>query len=119
MGVGEKTAVTLLNEYGTLENALDHAAEVKNKRAREGLQSGREKALLSQELVTIDINMDIDPNFEDMATDGFNVNELDSLFHELEFQALINQIKTFKSEVPIQNKESEKDYRSLLDLVDI
>ena len=119
MGVGEKTAVKLLKEYGTLENALDHADEVKNKRAREGLQSGREKALLSQELVTIDINMNIDANFEEMATDGFDVNELDTLFHELEFQALINQIKTFKSEVPIKNNESQKDYKSLLDLVEI
>jgi DNA polymerase-1 len=119
MGVGEKTAVKLLKEYGTLENALDHADDVKNKRAREGLQSGREKALLSQELVTIDVNMNIDSNFEDMTTDGFDVNKLDKLFHELEFQALINQIKSFKSEVPIQNKDSDKDYKSLLDLVDI
>ncbi|MDC0865680.1 DNA polymerase I [bacterium] len=119
MGVGEKTAVKLLKEYGTLENALDHADEVKNKRAREGLQSGREKALLSQELVTIDTNMNIDSNFEEMATDGFDVNELEELFHELEFQALINQIKSFKSEVPSQNEESEKDYKTLLDLIDI
>jgi len=119
MGVGEKTAVKLLKEYGTLENALDHADEVKNKRAREGLQSGREKALLSQELVTIDTNMNIDSNFEEMATDGFDVNELEGLFHELEFQALINQIKSFKSEVPSQNEESEKDYKTLLDLIDI
>ena len=119
MGVGEKTAVKLLNEYGTLENALDHADEVKNKRAREGLQSGRENALLSQDLVTIDVNMNIDSNFEEMVTDGFNVNELNTLFHELEFQALINQIKTFKSEVPIQNNESTKHYKSLLDLTDI
>ena len=119
IGVGEKTAVKLLKEYGTLENALDHADEVKNKRAREGLQSGREKALLSQELVTIDTNMNIDSNFEEMATDGFDVNELEGLFHELEFQALINQIKSFKSEVPSQNEESEKDYKTLLDLIDI
>ena len=119
MGVGEKTAVKLLNEYGTLENALNHADEVKNKRAREGLQSGRENALLSQDLVTIDVNMNIDSNFEEMVTDGFNENELNTLFHELEFQALINQIKTFKSEVPIQNNESKKHYKSLLDLNDI
>ena len=37
MGVGEKTAVKLLLEYGSLESSLDHASEVKNKRAREGL----------------------------------------------------------------------------------
>ena len=47
-GVGEKTAVKLIHEYGSLESALDHADEVKNKRAREGLQNCRDEALLSK-----------------------------------------------------------------------
>ena len=116
MGVGEKTAVKLLNKYGTLENALDHADEVKNKRAREGLQNCREKALLSQELVTIDTQMDIDEDFEAMATNGFDVNAMDSLFIELEFQALQTQLNAFHGEVPTQEDRPEKDYIALLTL---
>ncbi len=98
MGVGEKTAVKLLNEYGSLVNALDHADKVKNKRAREGLQNCREDAILSQELVTIKTDMDLDTNFDDMATDGFDVNALDGLFRELEFQALQTQLNAFRIE---------------------
>lgn len=116
MGVGEKTAVKLLNEYGTLENALDHADEVKNKRAREGLQNCREKALLSQELVTIDTQMDIDEDYEAMVTNGFDVNAIDSLFLELEFQALQTQLNAFHGEVPNQEDRPEKDYKALLTL---
>jgi len=119
MGVGEKTAVKLLREYGSLENALDHADEVKNKRAREGLKNCREMAFLSQELVTIDTNMDIEINFEEMQTNGFNANELDEIFRLLEFQALINQIKTFQNEPPAQEDRTEKRYKSLLDLNEI
>ena len=62
-GVGEKTAVKLINEYGSLEASLDHADEVKNKRAREGLQNAKSEALLSKELVTIDTKMDLDIDF--------------------------------------------------------
>ncbi len=119
MGVGEKTAVKLLNEYGTLVNALDHADEVKNKRAREGLQNCREEAILSQELVTIKTDMDLDTNFDDMATDGFDVNALDALFRELEFQALQTQLNAFHGEVPTQEKRPEKDYRALVELNEI
>ena len=96
MGVGAKTALKLIEEYGSLESALDHADEVKNKRAREGLQNCREEALLSKELVTIDTEMKIDINFDDMLTDGFNIDELDLIFQELEFQALQNQLRSLK-----------------------
>jgi len=119
MGVGEKTAVKLLNEYGSLVNALDHADKVKNKRAREGLQNCREDAILSQELVTIKTDMDLDTNFDDMATDGFDVNALDGLFRELEFQALQTQLNAFHGEVPTQEKRPEKNYKALIELNDI
>ncbi len=119
MGVGEKTAVKLLNEYGTLENALDHAHEVKNKRAREGLQNCREEAMLSQELVTIETNMEIDSDFASMATDGFDVNALDEIFRELEFQALQTQLNAFHGEVPTQDERPEKDYKVILNQDDL
>ena len=113
MGVGAKTALKLIDEYGSLESALDHADEVKNKRAREGLQNCREEALLSKELVTIDTEMRIDINFDDMLTDGFNMEELDLIFQELEFQALQNQLRSLKGETPSVEKRPKKDYKSL------
>lgn len=119
MGVGEKTAVKLLKEYGTLLNVLDHADEVKNKRAREGLQNCRKEALLSQELVTIKTDMNLETSFEDMATDGFDMVALDNLFRELEFQALQTQLSSFIGEIPSQEKRPEKDYKALTDLNDI
>ncbi len=116
VGVGEKTAVKLLDEYGTLENALEHADDIKNKRAREGMQTGRENALLSKELVTIDTQMEIQENFEDMATDGFDIAAMDTLFKELEFQALQPQLNAFHGEVNVQETRSDKDYISITTL---
>ena len=119
MGVGEKTAVKLINEYGSLESALDHADEIKNKRAREGMQNCRKEALLSKELVTIDTDMEIEINFDDMVTDGFDNIELQNLFQELEFQALQNQIKSFSGDMPIPAKKPEKNYKALIELEEI
>ena len=118
-GVGVKTAVRLLNEYGTLESALDHADEVKNKRAREGLQNCREEAVLSQELVTLKTDMNINADYKDMVIDGFNVNAMDEIFRELEFQALQKQLNTFHGEVPNHEKRPEKNYLSILNKVDL
>ena len=119
MGVGKKTAVKLLKEYGTLESALDHADVVKNKRAREGLQNGREKAVLSQELVTIKTNMDIEINYTEMATNGFDLNKLDELFRDLEFQVLLTQLSAFDGKVLTHEESPKKNYRALLDLIEI
>ena len=91
---------------------MDYADEVKTKRAREGLQNCREEALLSKELVTIDTDMEIETNFDDMVTDGFDNIELQNLFQELEFQALQNQIKSFSGDMPIPAKKPEKDLTS-------
>ena len=118
-GVGVKTAVKLLNEYGTLESALDHADEVKNKRAREGLQKCREEAVLSQELVTLKTDMNINADYKDMVTDGFDANAMDEIFRELEFQALQKQLNTFHGKVPTHEKRPEKDYSSILNKVDL
>ena len=52
-GIGEKGAQTLIAEYGSVENLLDHAGEIKRKTYRESLQQNREQVLLSKKLATL------------------------------------------------------------------
>lgn len=77
-GVGEKTALKLLGEYGTLDNVLAHAGEVKGKLGGK-LQNGRDAALLSRDLGTIRRNAPLDLHFEDCTwqemTDGLPMLE--------------------------------------------
>ncbi|HEX9952778.1 MAG TPA: DNA polymerase I [Rubricoccaceae bacterium] len=56
-GIGEKTAVGLIASYGTVENLLEHAAEVKGKKAQEGLTNHADDARLSKHLVCIETNV--------------------------------------------------------------
>lgn len=64
-GVGEKTAVKLLQEYGTLENVLEHAEEIKGKLG-EKIRENRELAVFSKELATIRPTAPVVLNFQDM-----------------------------------------------------
>ncbi len=57
-GIGEKTAMKLLAEYGSVENLIEHAGDLKGKRAREGMQNHAADALMSKKLVTIMTDLD-------------------------------------------------------------
>jgi len=92
-GVGEKTAIELVKTYGSLEAALEHASEVKNKRVREGLLAGREKGRLSKDLVTIrsDAPVEFDP--ERFGRHEPDTQKLLRLFQQLEFPSLVERLR--------------------------
>jgi DNA polymerase-1 len=86
-GVGPKTAQKLVAQYGTLENALDHAAEQKGKLG-ESLVKFREQALLSKRLVTIDTNAPIAFEPDKLLIGPRDDDALKALFVEFEFNTL-------------------------------
>jgi DNA polymerase I len=87
-GVGEKTAAKLLKEYGTLENVLDNAANIKGKLG-EKVAAGKESALLSKKLATIITNIPAAQfNETNFKIDSPNKDLLREIFTELEFKTL-------------------------------
>lgn len=87
-GIGEKGAMKLIQEYGTVENLLEHAEDVKGKRAREGLMTQREEALLSKALVTIKTDVEVDLDWQQLKQSRPDVGRLDAIAQELEFGSL-------------------------------
>ena len=71
-GIGEKGAAELIQKYGSVENALDHADEVPNKRYREALQQQREQVMMSKQLATIatDVPIELDLQALEMKAAG-------------------------------------------------
>ncbi len=92
-GIGPKTARKLLESYGTLEEVLDHAEEIKAKRARESLIANREQVLLSKELVTIRTDVGVDAELEDLKVSAPDNERLRALFVELEFRTLLGRLE--------------------------
>jgi DNA polymerase-1 len=90
-GVGEKTASKLLAEYGTLENVLDNAQNIKGKLG-EKIAAGKESAILSKKLATIITNVPIEFHEEDFRLKERNEAEMINIFSELEFRAIAKRI---------------------------
>jgi len=90
-GVGEKTAAKLLAEYGTLENVLENAANIKGKLGEKVL-AGKENAILSKKLATIITNVPLNFHEEDFRIKEWNRPVLEELFQTLEFKTLGSRI---------------------------
>mgnify|MGYP002725515250 CR=1 FL=1 len=113
-GVGEKSAKKLLDEYGSLEAALENAENVSNKRVRNGLLEGKENAILSKELVTIETNMDIPADLDTFERNQPNGDAVKELFAELEFHSLINLVQGIEEAAAPSAEESNKSYKTIL-----
>ncbi|MGD2121398.1 MAG: 5'-3' exonuclease H3TH domain-containing protein, partial [Gemmatimonadota bacterium] len=87
-GIGPKTALKLLGEYGDLEAILEHASEISGKRARESLTENAELVRLSKRLVTIQTDVPIDLDLESLRVQDPDRERLRKLFVELEFRRL-------------------------------
>ena len=88
-GIGDKGSVEIIRRFGSLEAALDHAAEVERKTYRESLQGHREQILYSKEQVTIDRFVPgVDLNVDAMKTREPDATAARALFTELEFTTL-------------------------------
>ena len=91
-GIGDKGSVELIQQFGTVEGALDHADEVKKKTYRESLQNNRDNILLSKELVTIHTSVPIEFSIEAMRTQPVDNAACRALFTELEFTTLLKDL---------------------------
>jgi len=91
-GIGDKGSVELIKRFGSVEQALDRAAEVEKKTYRESLQHNRDNILLSKKLVTIDCDVPIELNVNAMRMGEPDVEALRALFTELEFTSLLKDL---------------------------
>ena len=91
-GIGDKGSVELIQQFGTVEAALDRAEEVKKKTYRESLQNNRDNIMLSKELVTIHTTVPIEYTLEAMRTQPVDNAACRELFAELEFTTLLKEL---------------------------
>lgn len=90
-GVGEKTAVKLISEFGSIENLLNHTNDLKGalkKKVEEHVDDIR----ISKQLATIRTDVPIELNLDELAVTNPNEEELSKIFNELEFKSFANRI---------------------------
>ncbi|HYE83246.1 MAG TPA: DNA polymerase I [Clostridia bacterium] len=91
-GVGEKTALELIQQFGTVENVLQNVSEIKKNKVRENVSNNAEQAIFSKRLATIVKDAPIGFSLEDYSLKEFDRERLHKLFSELEFKALIDKM---------------------------
>jgi DNA polymerase I len=114
-GIGEKGAADLIQKYGRVEDALDHADEVPNKRYREALQQQREQVLMSKQLATIETNVPLKLNLRALEIQPPNGMALVELYRELGFNSLLKELGDAAIAPPAEvgSAAGNKDYALL------
>jgi len=91
-GIGDKGSVEIIKRFGTVEQALERAAEVEKKTYRESLQNNRAAILFSKSMATIDTNVPVELDVESMRAGEPALDALRELFTELEFTSLLKEL---------------------------
>ena len=89
-GIGVKTAAELINKYGTLENLLKSAHEIKQNKRRETLIENKDKALISKKLVTLDHNSPVNRELSEFKLQNIDKDKLYKFLREMEFNRLLS-----------------------------
>src|SRR5258708_38743084 len=110
-GIGDKGSVDLIQRFGSVEQALERAAEVEKKSYRESLQNNRDNILYSKQLVTIDTGVAVELDVAAMKVGDPDVESLRALFAELEFTSLLKEL------LPVVEVK-EGDYREIKSATD-
>ena len=103
-GIGVKTAATLINEFGDLDELLRRSDEIKQPKRRQTLIDNVEQIKLSQELVTLNCNTPLEFGLEDLEFNAPIPNQLLDFLEKMEFRTLTKRIaQKFDVEVPTSN----------------
>ena len=93
-GVGEKTATKIIAEYHSIENAHEHASELKPPRASKAIIEHWDLAVLSKTLATIKLDAEIDYEFADAKLGNLYTDEAYVYFQKLQFKNLLGRFET-------------------------
>ncbi len=116
-GIGPKTAQRLIEEYGTVEDVIKNAENLKNVKLRESFRKYAEQARMSRQLANIRKDIEIDFDFQNAAVGEPDKEALAKLFSEFEFSSLLQEIKQDKPK-PASVCKRITETKSLHDLVD-
>ena len=103
-GVGEKTAIKIIKEFKSIENAYEHVEEIKPQKAQNAMKEQYDLACLSKELAKICLDVDINLSLEQAKLENLYTEEAYEIFKRLEFRNFLskfesNSVKELKKEV--------------------
>ncbi len=117
-GIGEKTAISLIKEFGNLETVLENIDKINGKKRKETLAEHREDAVLSKHLATIKLDVPINIEFDRCEMGDIDQLKVVEIFKQLEFRSLVDQFAAKEevslSDVNYQTISTEKQLTEVL-----
>ena len=110
-GIGSKTAVKLINNFKSIDQIYTLIDEINNPRIKNLLINNKENAFLSKDLITIDVNMDIDFNLEELNTKNLLFDNIIKKLHDLDILAFDRELFNKKDNDKNNNKSINKNYK--------
>jgi len=104
-GVGEKTAKSLIQEWGSLENIIANVENIKSKSLKEKIEEGAMSAMMSKRLATIVRTVPMEMTIEDFVIKEQNTDALINLYKKLEFKTLLSKLLNQSS--PVEEKSTQ------------
>ncbi len=117
-GVGEKTAIPLIQKFGSLENLYQNLDQIENTKLKEKLIEGKESAFLSKELIKIKTDLQLDFKIENLKWERPNFESLDNFFKNLGFNSIREKWKNKAIEYGIELKNEDNSKTSELKCYD-
>ncbi|OKH40212.1 DNA polymerase I [[Phormidium ambiguum] IAM M-71] len=108
-GIGDKTAVKLLSEYGSLENVYANLEQIKGANKTK-LETGKDAAYHSQHLAKIVIDVPLEVKLEDCQLTGFDSSVLEPLLEKLEFKSYLGKVKQLQQAFGGVIEENKPDF---------
>ncbi|AKL94921.1 DNA polymerase I [Clostridium aceticum] len=115
-GVGEKTAVKLIKEFGSIENLVQNTEKISAAKLREKIETNIQQAILSKRLATIVTDVPVEIQVENLKVEEFQKEKVLEVFSKYEFNTLINKLVGAQKEEDIKEDYQEE---SSVDVIDI
>lgn len=91
-GIGEKTGLKYVKEFGSLENLYDNIDEITAKKAKEKLVDGKTSAFMSKKLGTIVKNVPLEESLDDFKVKEYDYDSLSKMYREFEFNSMLDRL---------------------------
>lgn len=112
-GIGEKTAIQLIKEFGSIENLVKNVDRIPTQKIKENLKNSIDKALLSKTLVTIKTDVPLDIDIYSLKAKEPNRDKLAELFYELEFKSLIKKLGLTSAVREVEEEKIEEEKKPI------
>ncbi len=114
-GVGPKTAVPLIEKYGSLEKLYESLDEIERKTVRAKLEDNREMAFFSKELATIERKVPLETGIEDYRLTGIDEQKLAAFLSRYEFTTILKELDIKEKDRPAAAEQIDSNYRMVCD----